>query len=84
MSPSLLSERVQRIRHGTVVVGGVVQGVGLRRVVLSGGVFHAAIARLECTGFEVYTHHQVPSNDGGLALGRAAVAARLHSSQEYD
>ena len=30
MSPSLLSEGVERIRHCTVVVEGVVQGVGFR------------------------------------------------------
>jgi hydrogenase maturation protein HypF len=30
MSPSLLSESIERIRHCTVVVEGVVQGVGFR------------------------------------------------------
>jgi hydrogenase maturation protein HypF len=57
------------------------QRTELGRVALSGGVFQnrrllqATIAGLEHAGFEVYTHRQVPPNDGGLALGQAAIAA---------
>ncbi len=52
----------------------------LNQIVLSGGVFqnrylteHAAAA-LESRAFVVHTHHQVPQNDGGIALGQAVTA----------
>lgn len=54
---------------------------GIRQAVLSGGVFQNAtlyrktIPRLEEIGLKVYTHQLVPPNDGGLALGQAAIAA---------
>jgi hydrogenase maturation protein HypF len=56
---------------------------GLNEVALSGGVWqnqvllHLASARLAGAGFEVYFHRQTPANDGGLALGQAAVANHI-------
>ena len=53
---------------------------GLNRVVLSGGVFQnvyllsRALKRLREEDFEVFIHHQVPTNDGGVSLGQALVA----------
>jgi hydrogenase maturation protein HypF len=53
---------------------------GLNEVVLSGGVWQnvtllrRTLALLENDGFTVYTHRLVPPNDGGLALGQAAIA----------
>jgi hydrogenase maturation protein HypF len=54
---------------------------GLREVVLSGGVWQnvtllqKTVQLLEAAGFAVFWQERVPTNDGGLALGQAAVAA---------
>jgi hydrogenase maturation protein HypF len=64
------------------------QRTGIDAVALSGGVFQnvwllgAALEALETAGFEVYSHRRVPANDGGLALGQAAVAARRMSGKD--
>jgi hydrogenase maturation protein HypF len=50
-------------------------------VALSGGVWQnitllrRTLSLLQNAGFVVYIHHQVPTNDGGLSLGQAAIAA---------
>ena len=58
----------------------IARRTGLRKVVLSGGVWQnewllrGAHETLEQAGFQVHTHRLVPANDGGVALGQAAVA----------
>jgi hydrogenase maturation protein HypF len=53
---------------------------GLSQVALSGGVFQnrlllrKAFSLLESRGFQVFTHRQVPCNDGGISLGQAVIA----------
>jgi hydrogenase maturation protein HypF len=55
----------------------------LDRVALSGGCFQNAtlltglIRALERRKFQVFSHQLVPSNDGGIALGQALVAAAV-------
>jgi len=67
----LFLEVCRRIRERT----------GIEKVALSGGCFQNLYLltrlweRLEGEGFEVYTHSQVPPNDGGISLGQVAVAA---------
>ncbi|MCB0103569.1 MAG: carbamoyltransferase HypF [Anaerolineales bacterium] len=64
-------ETVQKI-HGET---------SLRKVILSGGVWQnltllrRTLSLLREDGFEVYIHREVPTNDGGLSLGQAAIAA---------
>lgn len=54
---------------------------GIRTVALSGGVWQnitlmrRTLSLLRAAGFQVYLHHQVPTNDGGLSLGQAVIAA---------
>lgn len=56
------------------------QSTGHGRVCLSGGTFQNlrllthAVNFLRERGFEVFVHHRVPTNDGGLSLGQAVIA----------
>jgi hydrogenase maturation protein HypF len=62
---------------------GIRELTGLSRVALSGGVFQniflliRVVPGLQAHNFEVYTHSQVPPNDGGIALGQVAVATTM-------
>ncbi len=54
---------------------------GIRSVVLSGGVWQnltllgRTLSLLKNDDFKIYIHREVPTNDGGLSLGQAAIAA---------
>jgi hydrogenase maturation protein HypF len=72
---SVIFETVIKIRRDSAI----------SKVVLSGGVFQnkhlleGAISLLREHQFDVYSHKQVPSNDGGIALGQLAVASKRRS-----
>jgi hydrogenase maturation protein HypF len=61
----------------------VAQRAGEPRVVLTGGCFQnrtlceRAVTRLRAEGFRCYWHQRIPPNDGGIALGQAAMALAL-------
>ncbi|MEV0682719.1 carbamoyltransferase HypF [Nocardia sp. NPDC050378] len=81
-------ERISRRFHSGVVAMVVRQcrnladTTGIRQVVLSGGVFLNEFLLVNCmvmlerAGLAVYSHRQVPPNDGGIALGQLLVADR--------
>jgi hydrogenase maturation protein HypF len=54
----------------------------LNRVALSGGVWQnmtlmtKTIKKLKSAEFKILVHQQVPANDGGLALGQAAIGQK--------
>jgi hydrogenase maturation protein HypF len=56
---------------------------GVSVAALSGGCFQNLLLLdlckkgLEASGFRVLTHHLVPPNDGGIALGQAVIASNI-------
>ncbi|MEP6787404.1 MAG: carbamoyltransferase HypF, partial [Acidobacteriota bacterium] len=72
----------------TNVATNIREKCNINRVALSGGVFQnmfllkTARASLNERGFEVLTHRRVPTNDGGISLGQAAIAnAKIRSGR---
>ena len=66
MIQKLSTHDEQRIIHTVALSGGVFQNKTL---------FEQVVTWLEQEHFTVLTHKQVPSNDGGIALGQAVIGA---------
>ena len=87
VEPSVISAKFHNAIISVIldVVNSVKEKYNLNKVVLSGGVFQNRYLienterLLKENKFEVYTHSKVPSNDGGVALGQLAVAAKRRS-----
>ena len=69
------------LARGIVHMAGTMrERTGLSEIILSGGVFqnHLLMGKvydlLDREDFQVYIHHKVPPNDGGIALGQAFYA----------
>jgi hydrogenase maturation protein HypF len=79
----VVAARFHRGLSGAVVAGcrEARERTGLATVAMSGGVWQnmlllgCAVGALESAGFTVLVHHRVPTNDGGISLGQAAIAA---------
>ena len=82
ISNSKISGRFHRTIARLIIetCGAIRSRNGLNRVVLSGGVFQnifllsLVVEGLRKSNFDVYTHHLVPTNDGGISLGQAVIA----------
>jgi hydrogenase maturation protein HypF len=79
--PEISLKLHQTVAQISVEMCGVVsRQTGIKQVALSGGVFQNRLLLkltsdgLKQAGFQVFTHHLVPCNDGGLSLGQAVVA----------
>ncbi|WP_329576172.1 carbamoyltransferase HypF [Kitasatospora sp. NBC_01250] len=88
VAPAELSRRFHSAVVDLVVARCLAAGSATRQVVLSGGVFLNEFLLVNClvelgrAGFAAYCQQQVPTNDGGIALGQIMVAdARLRGGQ---
>lgn len=82
--------------HNTIVALNVLIARKIRKqtnsnkVVLSGGSFQNKYLLehteklLKRAGFEVFAHQEVPTNDGGIALGQLAIAAKRRAISEHN
>uniref|UniRef100_UPI00321710F1 carbamoyltransferase HypF n=1 Tax=uncultured Draconibacterium sp. TaxID=1573823 RepID=UPI00321710F1 len=87
VNPSVISAKFHNTVSEIIVEGAdkIWRETGLKKVVLSGGTFQNKYLterteqKLRAMGFEVFSNCSIPCNDGGIALGQLAVAAKRRS-----
>lgn len=75
--------------HNTLaeMIAEVAMKIGEKQVVLTGGCFQNkyltehTVQRLDSLGFNPYWHHNVPANDGGIALGQIIAASKCTAQE---
>jgi len=88
--PGAISAKFHRTISEVIVetVKRISRKTSLRDVTLSGGTFQNRIILeqserlLSAAVFNVYSHSRIPSNDGGIALGQLAIAAKRREKGE--
>jgi hydrogenase maturation protein HypF len=80
--------------HNTVisaifeVAGRISEERGLKKIILSGGMFQNKVileklaGRFGRSGLEVFIHEKVPPNDGGIALGQLVIGSAWRKRNE--
>jgi hydrogenase maturation protein HypF len=87
LSPALIAAKFHNSLIEMIVA--LSQTLGMEQIVLSGGCFQnqylleGAINRLRAKGFKVYWPQRIPPNDGGIALGQAAIALHRSTPQNF-
>jgi hydrogenase maturation protein HypF len=84
IEPSVISAKFQQTICEVIIdtATEIHQTTGIKKIALSGGTFQNRFLleqtenELQKAGFNVYSHHHVPTNDGGIALGQLAIAAK--------
>jgi hydrogenase maturation protein HypF len=88
INTGIKTSTIARRFHQTVAIAAtdvclrIAESTGLDRIILSGGVFQNRLlsemlyTSLTKSGLNVFSHRLVPPNDGGIALGQAAIAGR--------
>jgi len=83
-NPSVISGRFHQTISEIILdtVTRIREDTGINKVALSGGTFQNRLIStlvepsLQENGFQVYVPMKVPANDGGIALGQLAIAAK--------